>query len=414
MAQWINTGVLSLVLAGGLSSAVPAAGIANAQAETHVHTVQPGETVRDIAAAYGLNSVSVMAANALPNADLLQIGQSLVIPPLDGVLHTVKSGENLVGIADVYGVSAGDLVRANALASADNLSVGEVLVVPGVDLAAHAVQTAATQTEATVSVRDSPSDTYIVRDGDTLRSIAEEFKLDILSLVAMNSLDDPDLIRPGSQLVVSAQPLEHVVQPGDTLGDIAWHYSVDANALLRTNGLADPDRIVTGMTLVVPLGALAMKARSAPPAQAGASQPPAAAASAPTSGSNTRPAPTPTAAPARPPAPPAARPRTAAASPASGPITAKVTGYALGAGAVSTRTASGTTAHWGTVAADTRLYPFGTRLRIEGLDDTIFVVEDTGSAVRGNVFDVWFSDAASARRLGARTRRVSIVSPDEP
>jgi len=414
MARWINTGIVSLLLAGGLSSAVLAAGVANAQAETHVHTVRPGETMRDIAAAYGLSSASVMAANALPNADLLQIGQSLVIPPLDGVLHTVKSGENLVGIADVYGVTAGDLMRANALASADDLSVDEVLVVPGVDLAAHAVQTAATQTEATVSVRDSPSDTYIVRDGDTLRSIAEEFKLDILSLVAVNGLDDPDLIRPGGRLIVSAQPLEHIVQPGDTLGDIAWRYSVDANALLRTNGLADPDRIVTGMTLVVPLGASTMTARSAPPAPAATSQPPAAAASAPTSSSNPRLAQTPVADPAPPPAPLAARPRTAAAPPASGPITAKVTGYALGAGAVSTRTASGTTAHWGTVAADTRLYPFGTRLRIEGLDDTIFVVEDTGSAVRGNVFDVWFPDAASARRLGARTRQVSIVSPDEP
>ena len=417
MARWINPSVLSLLLAGGLSSAVPAAGITHAQAETHVHTVQPGETVQDIAAAYGLNSVSVMAANALRNADLLQIGQSLVIPPVDGVLHTVKSGENVVGIADVYGVSAGDLVRANALASADDLSVGEVLVVPGVELAAHAVQAAASQTEAMVSVRDKPSDTYVVRDGDTLRSIAERFKLDILSLVAMNGLDDPDLIRPGSRLAVSAQALEHVVQPGDTLGDIAWRYSVDADALLRTNGLANPDRIATGMTLVLPLGAVAMTAPTAPPASgapATAGQQPAAAPSAPTTGSNPRPAPAPTAAPARPPAPPTAQARTAVAPAAAGPITAKVTGYALGAGAVSTHTASGTTAHWGTVAADTRLYPFGTRLRIEGLDDTIFVVEDTGSAVRGNVFDVWFPDAASARGLGARTRQVSIVSPDEP
>ena len=90
-----------------------------------------------------------------------------------------------------------------------------------------------------------------------------------------------------------------------------------------------------------------------------------------------------------------------------------VTGYALGAGAVSTRTASGTSVHWGTVAADTHLYPFGTRLRIEGLGDTVFVVEDTGSAVRGNVFDVWFPDAAGARSLGARTRQVTIVAPGD-
>lgn len=92
-------------------------------------------------------------------------------------------------------------------------------------------------------------------------------------------------------------------------------------------------------------------------------------------------------------------------------ISALVTGYALGAGAVSTHTASGTVTHWGTVAADTHLYPFGTRVRIEGLGDTVFVVEDTGSAVRGNVFDVWFPDAASARRLGGRTRQVTILAP---
>jgi 3D (Asp-Asp-Asp) domain-containing protein len=90
-------------------------------------------------------------------------------------------------------------------------------------------------------------------------------------------------------------------------------------------------------------------------------------------------------------------------------ISARVTGYALGAGAVSNRTASGTQVHWGTVAADTRLFPFGTRLRIEGFPDTVFVVEDRGSAVRGNVFDIWFPDAASARRLGAPTRQVTLL-----
>jgi 3D (Asp-Asp-Asp) domain-containing protein len=90
-----------------------------------------------------------------------------------------------------------------------------------------------------------------------------------------------------------------------------------------------------------------------------------------------------------------------------------VTGYAPGAGAVSSHTASGTTARWGTIAADTRLYPFGTRVKIDGLGDGVFVVEDTGSAVRGNSFDVWFADAASARAIGTRTRRVTILAPGD-
>jgi 3D (Asp-Asp-Asp) domain-containing protein len=61
------------------------------------------------------------------------------------------------------------------------------------------------------------------------------------------------------------------------------------------------------------------------------------------------------------------------------------------------------------VAADVALYPFGTRVMIEGFGDMVFVVEDTGSAVKGNVFDVWFPDAATARRFGTQTRKVTIL-----
>ena len=81
MASRIDTRLLGLLLTAACGFGLPAAGVAQAQAETRVHTVQPGETVRDIAAAYGLTSVSVLAANTLPNADVVQVGQSLVIPP---------------------------------------------------------------------------------------------------------------------------------------------------------------------------------------------------------------------------------------------------------------------------------------------------------------------------------------------
>ena len=383
-----------------------ASGTAAAQAQTHVHTVQPGESLRDIANAYGISAASVMAANSLGNPDLLQVGQSLVIPPMDGVLHTVKSGETLNGIADQYKVGSGEVVAANALESADDLSVGEVLVIPGVELADAAVRASASQAEATVRAPDEARrDTYVVQDGDTLRSIAESLNLDILSLVAMNGLDNPDLIRPGRRLQVSSHPLEHLVQPGDTIGDIAFYYSVDAGALLRVNGLEDPDRIVTGMTLVVPLGASAASAPAAPrpPAESSPLAPPPPVRS---SAPDTSRVPAPTPVPEHVPAP------AVAASRSTG-MTAMVTGYALGAGAVSTHTASGTTTHWGTVAADIRLYPFGTRLRIEGLGDTVFVVEDTGSAVRGNVFDVWYPDADSARQVGATIRQVTILGPGD-
>jgi 3D (Asp-Asp-Asp) domain-containing protein len=92
---------------------------------------------------------------------------------------------------------------------------------------------------------------------------------------------------------------------------------------------------------------------------------------------------------------------------------AQVTGYANGSdgGAVGTVTASGTRTHWGTVAADWRQLPLGTHVQIDGFDDTVFVVEDTGSGVRGQLVDVWFPDVGSAQAFGTQRRRVTVVSP---
>src|SRR5690242_15710967 len=132
-------GLRITVVLAALCLELGAPGSAAAQAQTHVHTVQAGESVRAIADANGLSATTVMAANSLANPDLLQVGQSLVIPPVDGVLHTVKTGETLNGIADQYQVSSAVVVAANALDSADHLSVGEVLVIPGVGLADAAV-----------------------------------------------------------------------------------------------------------------------------------------------------------------------------------------------------------------------------------------------------------------------------------
>ena len=97
-------------------------------------------------------------------------------------------------------------------------------------------------------------------------------------------------------------------------------------------------------------------------------------------------------------------------------VEATVTGYANGAdgGAVGTMTASGTHTHWGTVAADWRLYPRGTRLQIEGFPNDVFTVEDTGGAVRGNIFDVWFPDLATAVAFGTKSLKVTVlVGPEK-
>src|SRR5688572_2325819 len=93
--------------------------------------------------------------------------------------------------------------------------------------------------------------------------------------------------------------------------------------------------------------------------------------------------------------------------PASGrAVQMRVTAYHIGG---NPRTSTGTIPRWGTVAVDPQVIPLGSRLLIEGFEGTTFVAEDTGSAVRGSIVDVWFDDLAAARRHGTQTRTVTIL-----
>jgi hypothetical protein len=62
----------------------------------------------------------------------------------------------------------------------------------------------------------------------------------------------------------------------------------------------------------------------------------------------------------------------------------------------------------GTIAADTRYYPFGTELYVPGYGRG--TVEDRGSAIKGpRRLDVYFEDHGEARHWGRRNVRVQIL-----
>ena len=70
-------------------------------------------------------------------------------------------------------------------------------------------------------------------------------------------------------------------------------------------------------------------------------------------------------------------------------------------------TARGTVARHGTVAADPKVYPFGTKLAIPGYGTG--VVEDVGGAITGRHIDVWFPSHGHARQWGRRNLNVTVI-----
>jgi 3D (Asp-Asp-Asp) domain-containing protein len=75
------------------------------------------------------------------------------------------------------------------------------------------------------------------------------------------------------------------------------------------------------------------------------------------------------------------------------------------------KTATGTKTGAGVAAADPRLLPMGSVIRINsGRDSETYIIEDRGGRVRGRTIDLYISSCAQARRFGRRQLPVEIVS----
>lgn len=73
------------------------------------------------------------------------------------------------------------------------------------------------------------------------------------------------------------------------------------------------------------------------------------------------------------------------------------------------KTASGVQADWGTIAADTRLYPFGTIMYVP--DYGWGRVEDIGGGIKGRHIDLYFPTHQQALEWGREQKRVKIWKP---
>ena len=75
------------------------------------------------------------------------------------------------------------------------------------------------------------------------------------------------------------------------------------------------------------------------------------------------------------------------------------------------RTASGRMVRRGIVAADPRVLPLGTRIKLSaGRYSGTYLVADTGGKIKGRVIDIWVPSCSEARRWGRRNVKVTVLS----
>ncbi|MFI5266304.1 MAG: CHAP domain-containing protein [Chloroflexota bacterium] len=106
--------------------------------ELKTYVVQDGDNPYDLATAFGIGEETFLGANGLDADSVLQLGQRLLVPPVNGVVVTTQPGDNPKTIADQWKLDLTALLSINKLApGVQTLLPGEPLMLPGVAPVVH-------------------------------------------------------------------------------------------------------------------------------------------------------------------------------------------------------------------------------------------------------------------------------------
>jgi len=207
--------------------------------EGNYYTVKSGDSLYSIASNYGITVDELKNANAL-TSNLLSVGQILVIPTKDTTegknTYTVKAGDTLYNIARQFNTSVNEIKALNNL-STNSLSIGQVLQIP---------------------VQMDSENTYIVKSGDSLYSIAKRYRLTVDQIKNENNLSS-NLLSIGQTLKIPSVNNEqnddnyitYTVKKGDNLYAIARQYNITQDELMNYNNLSS-NLLSIGQTLRIP------------------------------------------------------------------------------------------------------------------------------------------------------------------
>jgi LysM repeat protein len=132
-----------------------------------LYTVQPGDTISAIAGVFSISPDYILWNNpdVIKDPSVLQVGQELLIPSVDGMIYRVKSGDTLSDIAARYQIGVQSILAfaPNGLTSPDNAIEGMVLILPKAvpPPPAAATKTPDTATSPTATATPTATPTHI-------------------------------------------------------------------------------------------------------------------------------------------------------------------------------------------------------------------------------------------------------------
>ncbi len=189
------------------------------------------------------------AADPLPGA-IQVIPIQLAQPREDGsIVHTVGPGQALWQIAAHYEVELSQILLINSLDE-------DHIIQPGDEIWIRLAEGQPPPPTPT------PPLSHTVREGENPWMIAARYDVDLFTIFYLNGFDENVLLHPGDEVRVRLAPgedppptptpkLHHVVREGDTLWTVAALHSLTLDELLALNGLTTDAVLQVGDQLLI-------------------------------------------------------------------------------------------------------------------------------------------------------------------
>lgn len=225
------------------------------------YVVQKGDTPYGIAKKFNVTHEEILRFNQMKPGDPFLPGQKLEIPSpgeVTGAEYVVRPGDSIARIADFHGVSQDDLRRVNGLRPDARVRVGQELAIPHV-------------------LRGGTGKGHVVRQGDTLASIAKKHGVAVKQLAAANKIGPKTPLQLGRTLVIPEDEsdvspvyrprhvsklqksgekvkggVRHTVQPGQSLWIIARAYNTSGERIAKANGFTVDTPLNAGDEILIP------------------------------------------------------------------------------------------------------------------------------------------------------------------
>jgi len=185
------------------------------------HTVANGETLMSLARTYRTPMKTIAAANQLDMSDTIEAGAKLVIPIAPGrhnsgdgqtyarhlTVYRVRKNDTLETVSNNLGIAPATIRRWNRM-KGDSLAGRRVLYIhlpvsPTVAAAEHQSRPKSQRTSELAENKSGSSVRHTVRRGETLYSIANNYKTSVKAIKQTNA--NVAILRPGMVLVIPAQ-----------------------------------------------------------------------------------------------------------------------------------------------------------------------------------------------------------------